>query len=321
MKWSVWESLRKSNANWTDSRKARMRATFMRSMWLVSGLALAGCRPQGKPVAITNRGTGLPPVNAPVTAMPKANALVTLIPTARLFEYTRWTPQRVALTFDAGSDNSAVRPILAELEKHHTRATFFLTGKFCESYPDSCRAIAEAGMEIGNHSYSHPSFLKRKDPQIVNQLERAELAITRACGRGAKPLFRFPYGDCNRRTRQTVANSGYQSIGWTLDSLDSVGKPKSAAFVAKRIVSKIKPGYITLMHVSYRNSAAALPQIFAYLDKQGLESVPVSELLLASSPKIDHAAPTSHPLKPALNLPGKNGFSQSALEGPIKQLH
>ena len=35
------------------------------------------------------------------------------------------------------------------------------------------------------------------------------------------------------------------------------------------------------MHVSYPESAKALPRIFAYLDKQGLQNVPVSELLLA----------------------------------------
>ena len=115
-------------------------------------------------------------------------------------------------------------------------------------------------------------------------MERAEAAIVKVCGRNPKPLFRFPYGDCDRRTRALVAQSGYQAIGWTLDSLDSVGKPKSADFVAKRIITKIKPGYITLMHVSYPQSAQALPRIFAHLDKQGWQAVPVSELLLAVPP-------------------------------------
>jgi peptidoglycan/xylan/chitin deacetylase (PgdA/CDA1 family) len=237
-------------------------------------MLLPGCHRASK------RTAAPAPVIAPIVLPPLAR----LRPTPRLFEYTRHAPRQVALTFDAGSDDSAVRPLLAQLQKRRIRATFFLTGRFCEEYPDSCRAIAGAGMEIGNHSYSHPRFTKQNEKAIAAQLDRAEQAIVKACGRGAKPLFRFPFGDCNKRVRGVVARAGYQSVGWTLDSLDSVGKPKSAAFVARRIVSKIKPGYIVLMHVSYPHSAEALPRIFAHLDKQGIQAVPVSELLLAAPP-------------------------------------
>lgn len=239
---------------------------------------LPGCHRNTARVASV--GPIAPPV-APVVAIP-ISPLATFKPSARIFEYGRYAPRQVALTFDAGSDDSAVQAILAELKQRHTRSTFFLTGKFCEQYPDSCRAIGEADMEIGNHSYSHPRFTKRKDAQIQTQLERAEQTITTACGRGAKPLFRFPYGDENKRVRHAVAQNGYQAIGWTLDSWDSVGKPKSADFVAKRILARIKPGNIVLMHVSYPESAKALPRIFAYLDKQGIQNVPVSELLLST---------------------------------------
>ncbi len=249
---------------------------------LVAGGALAGCQ---RPAARLAVSPAVPLPVAPVAPVPSSSPLAALQPSPRLFEQARNAPHQVALTFDAGADDSAVRPILAQLNAHHTRATFFLTGRFCEQYPDSCRAIANAGMEIGNHSYSHPYFTRRSDADIQTQLDRAEQTITRICGRSPRPLFRFPYGDCNRRTRTLVARAGYQAFGWTLDSLDSYGKPKSADFVAKRIVAKIKPGYITLMHVSYVHSADALPRIFAYLDKQRMDAVPVSQLLLAPPPK------------------------------------
>ena len=240
-------------------------------------LALPGCHRNTARVAAVKP---LAPPASPVLAVP-INPFATFKPSSRIFEFGKYAPKQVALTFDAGADDSAVQMILAELKQRRTRSTFFLTGRFCEQYPDSCRVIGDAGMEIGNHSYSHPWFTKRKDAQIETQLERGEQAITKACRRGAKPLFRFPYGDENKRVRQTVAQNGYQAIGWSLDSWDSVGKPKSADFVAKRIVSKIKPGNIVLMHVSYPETAKALPRIFAYLDKQGIQNVPVSELLLA----------------------------------------
>ena len=197
---------------------------------------------------------------------------------------------KVALTFDAGSDAKAVRLILKTLEERHVHATFFLTGRFCEKFPAECRAIAEAGMELGNHSYDHPKFTRLSDAKIAEELEKAEAAIVKACGRGAKPLFRFPYGDSNPRTQRIVAAAGYQSIHWTLDSLDAFQRPKTADFVAGRIDSRVKPGFITLMHVSCVTSAEALPRIFDQLDKMGAQVVPVSELLLAASAHRTHAA-------------------------------
>ncbi|MCA1595209.1 MAG: polysaccharide deacetylase family protein, partial [Chloroflexi bacterium] len=166
------------------------------------------------------------------------------------------------------------------LESHHAHATFFLTGKFCREFPRQARSIAEAGMELGNHSDTHPRFTRLSAEQIRGQLSRAEDAIARTCGRGARPLFRYPYGDSDDRTRSVVAAAGYQAVGWTLDSLDSVGKPKSAAFVDARIIHRLRPGYIVLMHVSFPESARSLPAIFDYLDEKGIRVVPVSSLLM-----------------------------------------
>ena len=185
----------------------------------------------------------------------------------------------VALTFDAGSDDRAVGPILKELQARRVQATFFLTGRFCEQFPKSCRAIADAGMEIGHHSYSHPHFPKLTDAQIKTQMERGEAAITKACGRGAKPLFRFPYGDFNPRVCKTVAALGYQPVYWTLDSLDAFGERKSADFVTNRINNRVKGGYILLMHVSSVGSAQALPRIFTHLDAIKAKPVTIGQMM------------------------------------------
>jgi peptidoglycan/xylan/chitin deacetylase (PgdA/CDA1 family) len=244
--------------------------------------------------------------------MPASSLLATLKPEPHIYEgYTDKT-EMVALTFDAGSDDSAVDLLLKTLTERHIRATFFLTGRFCEQYPKSCRAIADAGMEIGNHSYSHPYFTRLSREAILNQLDRAEAAIVKTCGRGAKPLFRFPYGDCNRRTQAIVAAAGYQPVGWSLDSLDSVGKHKSADYVAGRIQRKIRPGYITLMHVSEVNSARSLHRILDYLEKQRLQVVPVSQLLLASAD-----ADALQKLKARQRRPGVHGKVQAASAAPL----
>jgi|SRR5579871_4070821 len=245
-------------------------------------LVSSGCHRTPSPVA------PLPPVHrtanpAGATAFPAINpVLARWTPTLEPFEGRRGlTTQRVALTFDGCYDPQGAALILKTLAQHHVHCTFFLAGYFLNHFPQSARAIADAGMELGNHSYNHPHFSKLTDTQIRSQLDRTEALIRKTCGRSAKPLFRYPYGDSDRHVQKIVAGRGYQAIQWTLDSLDSVGKPKSAQFVAKRVTGKIKPGSIVLMHVSCAESAKALPQIFAYLDKKGIQVVPVSEILLS----------------------------------------
>src|SRR5450755_4502869 len=45
--------------------------------------------------------------------------------------------------------------ILALLERHQLKATFFIPGYSAQRYPDVVRAVAEAGHEIAHHSYFH----------------------------------------------------------------------------------------------------------------------------------------------------------------------
>ena len=196
-------------------------------------------------------------------------------------EYSRapHAPPLVALTFDAGSDAKATHLILEQLKAHNARATFFLTGTFCEDFPEESRAIAEAGMEIGSHSYSHPHFTRIDGAAIKRELEKADEVILKATGQEVGPLFRFPYGDRDARTREAVADAGYQSFYWAVDALDAFGKPKSADFVAGRIIKRLKPGDVVLMHVSSIGTAKALPRIFAHLEEKGWKAVTVSELV------------------------------------------
>src|SRR6266542_3984837 len=48
----------------------------------------------------------------------------------------------VALTFDAGANDAGVASILATLAAQGVPATFFLTGRWAELYPDEARDIA-----------------------------------------------------------------------------------------------------------------------------------------------------------------------------------
>ena len=48
--------------------------------------------------------------------------------------------------------------MLATLKKNNVHATFFFEGDGLKANPDLAKMIADAGHELGNHSYSHPNM-------------------------------------------------------------------------------------------------------------------------------------------------------------------
>ncbi len=158
-------------------------------------------------------------------------------------EVERGSPSlpRVALTFDAGGGPGYVSKILDILGKHGVRSTFFITGLWAEENPDALRQIVAAGHELGNHSYSHPSFTTLSDSEIAQELDKTEAIVRGITGKSTKPFFRPPFGDRDDRVRETVARNGYVTVYWTLDSTD--WRPEvTAAQVLRRVVSNTANG-------------------------------------------------------------------------------
>lgn len=189
--------------------------------------------------------------------------------------------KRIALTFDAGSTRGRVPEILDALRQYDAHITFFITGAWADANPDMVRTIVAAGHEVANHSYSHPSFPKLTDEEMIRELARCEAMMQTVAGVNTRPYWRPPYGDENRHVLEVAAGQGYRSIFWTLDSLDSVGKPKTKDFIVKRVTETAIPldGAIILQHVAADPSVDALPEILARLYAKDLRVVTITELL------------------------------------------
>lgn len=70
--------------------------------------------------------------------------------------------------------------ILDLLERHDTRATFFVLGWIAERLPDLVGEIGERGHEIATHGYSHQLLTTMTPPDFEMDLQRA-LAATQPC--------------------------------------------------------------------------------------------------------------------------------------------
>ena len=137
----------------------------------------------------------------------------------------------MAITFDdlpyaAGDAHpvpSANRRILAALARHRVPATGFVIQKRVEELGASGTQIlnqwARQGIELGNHSWSHPDFNTLTVEQMKSEILHGEA--------GRKPrFFRFPFnhtGDTKEKhdaIAAFLAQRGYKTAPCTIDNSD-----------------------------------------------------------------------------------------------------
>ena len=188
----------------------------------------------------------------------------------------------VALTFDDGPTPGRTEELLAVLERHGAVATFFLVGRDIDAHPAEARAIAAAGHEIGNHSWSHARLVFKSPSFIRAEVDRADEAIARIGYRGPR-LFRPPFGKKLVYLPYLLGERGVPTIMWDVEP-DS--DPGSAADIARRAVTEVRPGSIVLLHVMFSSrdpSLEAVEPILVELGRAGYRFVTVSQLLALRS--------------------------------------
>ena len=201
--------------------------------------------------------------------------------TADWSEIVRGDPSTglVALTFDAGAESGTAAPAVLEiLRERGIRATFFLSGRWVEKYPELAQQIQADGHEIANHSYTHPDLTHLSDDQIVFELDYTDQVVSDLLGVHTRPYFRPPFGARNRRVLDVAAASGFRSVYWTLDSGDWLPRATPGA-VADKVLRFAEPGDIVVEHVASDATAGALPTILDEFEQRGWKVGTVSQVL------------------------------------------
>ncbi|CCW35675.1 predicted xylanase/chitin deacetylase [Chthonomonas calidirosea] len=187
------------------------------------------------------------------------------------------TSQKViALTFDDGPKPGVTEALLDTLKRLGVKATFFVIGQHVMQYPDLTRQIAKAGMELANHSFTHPN-LKTLSPQaIAQQLMATQAAVEWATGQVPR-FLRPPGGDENEKVEKIAHAWGLTLCMWTIDAYDAelVGSMEAAEHVARAV----RPGAIVLMHNGKMSTVQALPSLVRTLQRRGYTFVTLSQLL------------------------------------------
>jgi len=193
--------------------------------------------------------------------------------------------RKASLTFDAAWGNEDTQDLIDILGQYNIKATFFVVGDWAEKYPESVKQLSDAGHEVMNHSDTHPHLTELSREEIAAQITACDEKIEAITGK--KPfLTRPPYGDYNDKVVSTLRELGHYTIQWDVDSLD--WKDLSAKDIYDRVTKKTCSGSIILFHNAAKNTPQALPMIIEYLQSEGFELVPVSELIYTDSFEIDH---------------------------------
>ncbi len=187
----------------------------------------------------------------------------------------------VALTFDDGPGPYTDR-LLKILADNDAKATFFLIGNKVAANPAGAQRIAEAGMEIGSHTWEHPNMTTIPPADIPGQFSRANDAITAATGR-TPSLYRPAGGLSNDAVRQAAASFGQAEILWDVIPFDWINDSNTAA-TRQLLMAQVKPGSVVLFHDTYSSTVDLVYQFMPVLKANGYRLVTVSELLGPRAP-------------------------------------
>ena len=182
----------------------------------------------------------------------------------------------VALTFDDGPTKN-VEEILPLLKAYNAKATFFLIGNEIKKNPAEAKRIADAGQQIGNHSYSHNRMVFKSSSYIQEEIEKTDQLI-RLAGYHGEIDFRPPNGKKLVGLPYYLNKHNRDTITWSLepDSYFSSSTDK-----VNYVKKNVKPGSIILIHPMYDKTGEevkTIKGILQSLSNKGYKFVTVNEL-------------------------------------------
>ncbi|MCV7080430.1 polysaccharide deacetylase family protein [Mycolicibacterium insubricum] len=198
----------------------------------------------------------------------------------------------IALTFDDGPGPYTDR-LLKILADNDAKATFFLIGNKVAANPDGAKRIAEAGMEIGSHTWEHPNMTTIPVDDIPAQFSRASDAIEQATGTRPK-LVRTAGGLVDDNVLAEARKQGLADINWDVIPFDWANDANTAA-TRYMLMTQIKPNSVVLFHDVYSSTVDLVYQFIPVLKANGYHLVTVSHMLGEREPGTSYGSRENGP--------------------------
>ena len=199
--------------------------------------------------------------------------------------YTGNTKEKILyLTFDAGYENGNTPAILDALKKHQAPATFFLVGNYLETSPELVKRMLAEGHTVGNHTYHHPDMSKISTKEaFAKELQSLEELYKQTTGQEMKKFYRPPQGKYSESNLAMAKELGYHTFFWSLAYVDWYkDKQPSREEAFKKLLPRIHPGAIVLLHSTSSTNAEILDELLGKWEEMGYQFHSLEELAVDS---------------------------------------
>ncbi|MGC1279803.1 MAG: polysaccharide deacetylase family protein [Xanthobacteraceae bacterium] len=282
---------------------AAQPATAPAKLVIAQNSAAAAPAPPAPTPAPANAGTSLWPTTLPQCSNPDALGMSRIVQidttggpafgTEHFKQYDFLHEKEVVLTFDDGPWPENTPMVLKALQDNCVRATFFEIGEHATWAPQLTKALVDAGMTVGSHTWSHKDLAKNpyaKDiEQAKQEIEMGVSAVHMAAAGGpVAPFFRFPDLQMPADLIAYLGTRNIATFSTDIDTFDfKIHKPED---VVKSVMTKLaKNGKgILLMHDFQHGTAEAMPEILHQLHLAGYKVVGlVPKFAVTTIPKYD----------------------------------
>ena len=124
----------------------------------------------------------------------------------------------VSISFDAAWGNEDTQQLIDILDRYDVTATFFVVGEWVDKYPESVKALSDAGHEVMNHSDHHDHYPQLSVQEVTDDLNTCNDKIEAVTG--VRPtLVRLPYGDYDDNSINAVRSVGMEPVQWDVETL------------------------------------------------------------------------------------------------------
>jgi peptidoglycan/xylan/chitin deacetylase (PgdA/CDA1 family) len=184
-------------------------------------------------------------------------------------------PRLAVLTFDDGPYPVTTPVLIAQLRALHVPAEFFFIGNDAARQPAISAAGTAAGIDIGNHTLTHPELTALTAAAQQDEVRNGAAAIFSVTGRSAT-YFRPPHGNYNADTIRAARATGETMVLWDVDPGD--WRTLTPEQIAVLVNEQAKAPALILLHNGKEATIGALPQIVKAYRDAGFTFVSLAEL-------------------------------------------
>lgn len=184
----------------------------------------------------------------------------------------------IFLTFDTGYRTDYTESIVKTLDKYNVKGTFFATGGFIRYNSDLVNDMVSNGHVIANHTYNHYDSSKLTIEEFERELSIVEEEYHKVTGKEMMKIFRPPKGILSLDKLKWLRQNKYSTIMWSLAYIDWEAN-RGWKYSYDKVIDRIHPGAIILMHTCSSDNSEALDDIIEKLINEGYTIMPITYLI------------------------------------------